>query len=129
VDWGAVQSSPEGCVPAAQGFSCSFDTRNTQTFCLYYSLDHTLLRVSRWQALLAFHSEEISIVRHTHTLDRRQLKSAHYAETTDFSTNNLHHYCCCKPTSHCNKLREPVDLLERLRLRHELRQALWHLSN
>jgi len=167
-EWGALQSSPEGCVPAAQGFSCCFDTRKTQTFCLYYSLDHTLLNVKRWQALLVFHSEEISIVRlsvcvwvcfclcviivftdcrihlfsslaarlfnkltryYTHTLNRRQLKSAHYAETTDFSLNNLYHCCCCKPTSHCNKLHEPVDLLDRLRLRHELRQALWHLSN
>jgi len=43
--------------------------------------------------------------------------------------NNLRRRCWWKPTAHCNKSRDPVDLVERLRLCRKLRAALQRLSN
>jgi len=40
---------------------------------------------------------------------------AHYAANSAFRTNSLRRRCC-KPTVHCNKIRDPVDLLEKFRL-------------
>jgi len=52
----------------------------------------------------------------------------HNAATSSFSMNSL--LCCCfKPTAHCNKSRDSVDLLEKLRFRRKLRQALQRLAN
>jgi len=44
---------------------------------------------------------------------------AHYAATSAFITSSLRR--CCKSTAHCNKSRDPVDLLEKLSLRRKLR--------
>jgi len=41
----------------------------------------------------------------------------------------LHRCCCCKPTSHCNKSRDPVDLPEKLRFRRNPCPALQRLTN
>jgi len=45
------------------------------------------------------------------------------------SMNIVRRYCCCKPTALCNKSRDHVDLLEKLRLRRKLRPALRRLAN
>jgi len=53
--------------------------------------------------------------------------SIHYG--VYFSTNSLPRRRCCKPTVHCNKSRDPVDLLQKLCLRRKLRPALERLTN
>jgi len=47
--------------------------------------------------------------------------------TSDFSMNSLL-CCCCMPTTHCNKSRGSIDLLEKLCLRHTLCPTLQHLA-
>jgi len=49
---------------------------------------------------------------------------AHYAATSDFSTNSLRCWSCFKPTVHCNKSRDLIDVLEKFCLRHKLRPVL-----
>jgi len=66
--------------------------------------------------------------RYTYELDRRLLIEQ-YAATCDFSTNSLHRRCCCKPAVHCNKLRDPVDSLEKFCLCRKLCPALQRLAN
>jgi len=44
---------------------------------------------------------------------------AHWTATSAFRSNSLCH-CCCKPTTHCNKSRDPVDLLDKLSLSHKI---------
>ena len=55
----------------------------------------------------------------------------HYAVTPAFSNNSIRRSrCCCyKPTAHCNKSRDSVELLENLRLRCKQRPALQRLTN
>jgi len=48
----------------------------------------------------------------------------HATVTSAFSKNSLRRSCCCKPIAHCNRSRDSVDLLAKLRLRHKLRPAL-----
>jgi len=53
---------------------------------------------------------------------------SHYAATSAFRTNSLLRRCCCKPTAHCNELRETVDLLQKLPIHRKLRPALQHVA-
>ena len=61
--------------------------------------------------------------------DRRYVTGHIMLPTSAFGTNSLRRRCCCKPTSHCIKSCDNVDLLERLRLRCKLRPALQFLAN
>ena len=62
---------------------------------------------------------------HTHTYcGPGRANEEHYASTSTFIMNSLRRRCCCKPTAHCNKSREPVDQPEKFCLRHKLRPAL-----
>ena len=68
--------------------------------------------------------------RFSHTRGPGLANWAHYAVTSTLSTNSLRRRCCCKPTAHCNKSRDPVDLRAKLRLRRKLlRPALQCLTN
>ena len=53
---------------------------------------------------------------------------ARYPVTSALVTNSL---CggCCKPTAHCNKALDHGDLLEKLRVRRDLRPVLQRLAN
>jgi len=53
----------------------------------------------------------------------------HYVASSVFCTNSLRCRCYCKPSAHCNKSRDPVDLLDKLCLRFKLRPALQRLSD
>ena len=48
---------------------------------------------------------------------------ARYAATSAFRSNSLRR-SFCKPTAHCNKSRDPVDLMEKLCLRRKAWQYL-----
>jgi len=55
---------------------------------------------------------------------------ARYPVTSAFVTNSLcGGGCCYKPTAHCNKSRDHGDLLEKLRVRRDLRPVLQRLAN
>jgi len=73
-----------------------------------------------WYALCSFRHLDINTT-HTHTRTGTIANSAHHATTSAFSTNSLHRRRW-KPTVHCNKSRDPVDLPEKLR------QELQHLA-
>jgi len=51
---------------------------------------------------------------------------AHNAVTTAYSTNSLRRRCC-RPTAHCNKSRDSVDLLKKIQ--RTLRPSLQHLAS
>lgn len=51
------------------------------------------------------------------------MDTCHYAVISACSKNSLRH-CCCKSIVHCNRKRDRVDLLAKLRLPPKLHQAL-----
>ena len=67
------------------------------------------------------------LFRHTHPAPAL-LNWAHYAATSAFSVNSLRR-CCCMPTTHCNKSRDPLDVPEKLRIQRRLRPALRRLAH
>jgi len=53
----------------------------------------------------------------------------HYAATSAFCTNSLRCRRCYKPTSHCDKSCDRIDLLEMLRRHRKFHPALRRLAN